>query len=225
VGEASAEAVLGDPIRRALYRLVLAAGGPVSRNDAADALGLPKSTVTAHLERMAQDGLLVVSMRKTTERSGPGSGRPAAFYRAATTEVTLSVPPRHYELVGDLLAGAVEDIIDQEPRLADRLRAAARERGQALGSASGGVEAALNEGGYEPVRDEQGIALANCPFHRLSRSHRDVVCLLNRALLEGVVEGAGDADAAVEAAPEGSPCCARIGRPPADGGATPGAQT
>jgi predicted ArsR family transcriptional regulator len=204
------DTVLSDPVRRALYRLILASEAPVSRSDAADALGLPKSTVAAHLERMTRDGVLVVSMRKTGERAGPGSGRPAAFYSAAASEVMLSVPPRRYELMGEILAGAVEDTLDHEPRLAGTLRTAARARGRAVGAAAGGVEQALRDNGYEPVPDEQGLSLTNCPFHRLSRSHRDVVCLLNGALLEGVVEGVGDATATVEALPEGSPCCARI---------------
>ncbi|WP_286277950.1 helix-turn-helix transcriptional regulator [Naasia aerilata] len=203
--ELAAESVLADPVRRALYRLILASSpDPVSRGDAADALGLPKSTVAAHLARMARDGVLVVSMRKTGERSGPGSGRPAAFYSAAAPDVAISIPPRRYDLMGDLLAGAVEDAVERAPQLAAELRATATARGRAMGQAAGGVEQALQDNGYEPVRDEDGFVLANCPFHRLSRSHRDVVCLLNGALLQGVVEGSGVA-ASVDAVPVGSP--------------------
>ena len=37
-------AALGEPVRRKIYRAVVDAGSPVSRNDAALAVGIPHST-------------------------------------------------------------------------------------------------------------------------------------------------------------------------------------
>ena len=37
-------------------------------------------------------------------RSGPGAGRPTKLYRATHADVIASVPERHYELAGELLA-------------------------------------------------------------------------------------------------------------------------
>jgi predicted ArsR family transcriptional regulator len=208
--KSSAETVLADPIRRALFRLIAESERPLSRSEAADALALPKSTVTFHLDRMVNDGALTVSTRNTSERTGPGSGRPTSFYAPAQREVTLSVPPRQYELMGDILAAAVETTVGQSPALADALRATARRRGQELAASSNSTEGVLRENGFEPSIDSDGITLGNCPFHRLAREHTDVVCMLNGALLEGILEGAGDVHGVVTASPERSPCCARI---------------
>ena len=55
------------------------------------------------------------------------------------------------------------------------------------------VESALAQQGYEPGRDDDGvIRLRNCPFHQLAERHRDVVCHMNLALVEGLVAGLGD---------------------------------
>ena len=54
------------------------------------------------------------------------------------------------------------------------------------------VESVLAEHGYEPSRGEDGvIRLRNCPFHQLAERHRDVVCGMNLALVEGLVDGLG----------------------------------
>ena len=203
-------AVLGDPVRRTLYRLVLSADGPVSRSEAAEALGLPVTTVAAHLQRMAHDGVLVTTTRRTSGRSGPGSGRPTVFYAPSVGEVSLSVPPRQYELMGDILAGAVGTAAEEDPALLDGLRRAAHRRGRELGASASSVEDALDRNGFEPFREGGELHLGNCPFHQLSRRHTELVCPLNGALLEGVLEGAGDTDAVVASVPDGSPCCARI---------------
>jgi predicted ArsR family transcriptional regulator len=208
----SIDTVLTDPVRRALYRLIVAADAPVSRNEAAEALGLPKSTVAFHLERMARDGALLVTTRKTGERAGPGSGRPTTFYAPAAREVTLSVPPRQYELMGDILAGALDTGLDPESELGRLLRDEARRRGRELGESAGATVVALQENGFEPQIHGHCIELGNCPFHRLARRHTHVVCALNGALLEGVIDGAGEVGATVHASPEGSPCCAVIRR-------------
>ena len=102
---AEAVAVLADPQRRELYRL--ASEQEISRDDAAAALGLPRSTAAMHLERLADAGLLAVTHVRRSGRSGPGAGRPAKLYRAASADVAASIPERHYELVGDLLTGVI----------------------------------------------------------------------------------------------------------------------
>ena len=208
--DAAQRTVLDDPVRQALYRLILAADGPISRNEAAEALGLPVSTVTAHLARMAHEGALTTTSRRISGRSGPGSGRPTVFYAPAAAEVSLSVPPRQYELMGDILAGAIATTAQQQPGLVEVLRDAARQRGRQLGESARGVEEALDANGFEPIVEGGELHLGNCPFHQLSRRHTALVCPLNGALLEGILEGTGETDAVVAAVPDGSPCCARI---------------
>ncbi len=105
----AAVASLGDENRRKLFDFVASAGCAVSRDDAAGALGLPRSTASFQLDRLVHDGLLAVEFRKLGGRGGPGSGRPAKLYLAAVREVAASVPDRNYDLAAELLVSAIEE--------------------------------------------------------------------------------------------------------------------
>jgi len=77
---------------------------------------------------------------------------------------------------------------------AEAERADIAAQGEALGRGRVGevMRAALAAHGFEPVADDDGcLSLRNCPFHRLAVRHRDVVCAMNLALLEGIVAGIG----------------------------------
>lgn len=67
---------------------------------------------------------------------------------------------------------------------------AAGEGGSAEGCAVA-LSGALAAYGYEPFRDGPVLRLRNCPFHALAEAHRELVCGMNRALLDGVVGGMG----------------------------------
>jgi predicted ArsR family transcriptional regulator len=206
-------AALGEDRRRALYLYVRDAARPVGRDEAADAAGISRAAAAAHLDRLVDDGVLRATFSKPSSRRGPGSGRPSKFYEAALTEVVAAVPERSYELAGELLADAAERSMAGTP-MPDALAAAGHERGAALGAEHGSIEAVLDAAGYEPVPGEDGtIELGNCPFHRLSRGYRDVVCSLNGALLAGALAGCGDQERRVEGVEpaEGRhECCARF---------------
>ena len=51
-------AALADPTRRDLYLHVSAQAEPVSRDEAADALGIARHTAKFHLDKLAEEGLL-----------------------------------------------------------------------------------------------------------------------------------------------------------------------
>jgi predicted ArsR family transcriptional regulator len=113
----AAVSALDEPIRRALFAHVSRNDSPVSRDEAAEALGLARSTDAFHLDRLAAEGLLAVELKRLTGRTGPGSGRRAKLYRRAAGEVVVSVPERLYDLVGQLLLTAIEESIQTgEPR-------------------------------------------------------------------------------------------------------------
>ncbi|HEX2156941.1 MAG TPA: helix-turn-helix domain-containing protein, partial [Actinomycetes bacterium] len=88
--------LLQDPVRRALYGHVAAAGGEVSRNQAAEAVGVQRGLAAFHLDKLVEAGLLEASFRRLGERRGPGAGRPAKLYRRASGEVAAILPPRTY---------------------------------------------------------------------------------------------------------------------------------
>jgi predicted ArsR family transcriptional regulator len=192
-------AVLRDPLRRRLYEYVVAQDHEVSRNEAAEALGLQRTLAAFHLDRLADAGLLETRSRRLTGRSGPGAGRPAKLYRRSTTEYGVALPPRDYGTAAGLLAEAAEAAgLDAE------LQEAARHRGRALRDENEGedgvgprdLDAAagvLTRRGYEPVQEPGGAVLRmrNCPFHALSERFPPLVCGMNLALLQGLLEGDG----------------------------------
>jgi predicted ArsR family transcriptional regulator len=61
--------------------------------------------------------------------------------------------------------------------------------------------------GYEPEAAAGELRLRNCPFHALVGEHRDLVCGMNFALIEGVVEGLELPSAKPVLAPAEGMCC------------------
>src|SRR5580692_12075783 len=157
MNEISIVAVLDDPVRRRLYEYVALQPHGVSRNEAAQAVGIQRTLAAFHLDRLAGAGLLSVSFRRPDGRSGPGAGRPAKLYQRTTTEHQVSVPPRDYRRAAELLAEVV-DLTGAEPEL----QRSARSRGAAAGRAArrqspgrpgdGLVTGILAAQGYQPYR-------------------------------------------------------------------------
>ncbi|MCP2047428.1 UNVERIFIED_ORG: putative ArsR family transcriptional regulator [Paenarthrobacter nicotinovorans] len=206
----AAVATLGDSHRRRLFEYVLRAGQPVGRDEAASAMDLPRSTASFHLDRLVREGLLSVQFRKPAHKTGPGSGRPAKLYSPELQEVTVSIPERQYDLAGHLMAEAISRSTAQGVPVDAVLGEVAADRGR-LSGRPGDFPGALRELGYEPYPDESGgYRLRNCPFHRLSQDHEDVVCAMNGAFLRGVASASGLPPGAVVPDPGDGHCCARV---------------
>ncbi|AIY01321.1 hypothetical protein ART_1722 [Arthrobacter sp. PAMC 25486] len=207
----SAVASLGDPVRKDLFDLVRGAGRALSRDECAQALGLPKSTVRVHLDKLVEEQLLLVEYRKLGEKTGPGSGRPSKLYAVAQAEISVSVPPRHYDLAAALLAAAVQRSIDTGENVEQSMARVAHDEGRRLGAEAGSIHQLLRTTGYSPEPDgEGGTIMANCPFHRLSQDHTGVVCSLNGSLLSGALEGCADERHDLAPDTQISHCCARL---------------
>jgi predicted ArsR family transcriptional regulator len=198
---------LDDSLRRQLYEFVVDSDGPVSREQAAAAASIGRTLAAYHLDKLADAGLLSVSYQRPAGRGGPGAGRPAKIYTRARREITVSVPPRDYQLLATLLVTAIEQDSGGAVRTAVNAAATAAGR-QAGGAAEGNVVEALRNCGYVPrTRGDGRIILRNCPFHLVAQVHRDVVCELNQHLVEGIVAGCGTADTHVELEPDPDRCC------------------
>lgn len=88
-----AAASIHDPLRRRLFEMVAASGDAVSRDTAAAAVDIPRSTAAFHLDRLADAGLLSVEYGRPDGRAGgPGAGRPSKLYRASSDEFSVSFP-------------------------------------------------------------------------------------------------------------------------------------
>jgi predicted ArsR family transcriptional regulator len=206
----AALAALDDPTRRAVFDLVARAATAVSRDAAADALGVSRRSAAFHLDRLAELGLLVVEYRRPPGRSGPGAGRPAKLYRRTEDEMAVSVPERHYDLAGGLLAAAVTESIGTGAPGQEVLHRTAYDAGKTIGAAADNLHAALEDAGYEPRRqghDSGAVVLGNCPFHRLAQQFTALVCGMNLQLLRGVADGAGDSSYLLELDPGPGRCC------------------
>jgi predicted ArsR family transcriptional regulator len=220
-------AALAEPVRRSLYRYVVAQPGPVSRDQASTGVDVARHVAKFHLDKLVEDGLLEVSYARPPWRRGPGAGRPAKLYRRSARDLAVSLPTRDYELAGRLLARAVTDAQSDGVPISDALGHAARDTGQGLGhrarqragrrpnraevlAATTGV---LRDCGYEPRVQDGDVSLANCPFDALSRDYTDLVCGMNLELMSGLVEGLDRADFQARLEPTPGQCCVRLRTP------------
>ncbi|MEV4147580.1 helix-turn-helix domain-containing protein [Amycolatopsis sp. NPDC049691] len=207
-GALAAVAALDEPTRRRLYEYVVRRPHPVSRDDVAAALAVPRATVAFHLDRLVEEQLLVVEYERRSGRTGPGAGRPAKLYRRSDRQVSVSVPERHYELAGELLASAIEEADETGGSAREILGRRAREHGAGL--AAPDIVSALEEHGFEPRAEGDGVLLGNCPFQRLARTHPRLVCEMNLGLVEGLLEGAGESGLRARLDPQPGCCCVRL---------------
>src|SRR6266540_2538399 len=227
--QVSAVAALGEPTRRRAYEHVVRQPVPVSRDEVAAALKLPRTTAAFHLDRLVDERLLVVVHERRTGRSGPGAGRPSKLYHRSPDQIAVSLPERRYDLAGQLLADAVQEAEQSGEPPRTVLQRRAREVGRELGEAARGgqpgggdpralpasLAASLAAYGFEPRVGDDGISLTNCPFHTLAQQHTDLVCGMNLCLLEGLLDGIGRTDLTARLRPAPGHCCVRF-EPAAD---------
>jgi predicted ArsR family transcriptional regulator len=217
-------ALLDEPARRTLYEAVVRAGRPVSRDEAASLADVSRPLAAFHLDKLVAVGLLDVEYRRLSGRTGPGAGRPSKLYRRGARELSVSLPQRHYEVPAELLATAMEQMTGPTPP--EALRSAAKDLGETIGAdarrQSGprpsrrrlrvALQETLEARGYEPVETTSGeIRYGNCPFHALVDEHRDLVCNMNLALSEGILDGLGDERLCARLDPQPGQCCIAIG--------------
>jgi predicted ArsR family transcriptional regulator len=221
-------AVLADSVRRALYQHVAASSEPVSREQAADALDIAPHTARFHLDKLASAGLLRVEYRRLSGRTGPGAGRPAKLYKRSEREISLSIPERRYDLAGEVLAEAADRANRDDVPIIVAVTLVARAKGRDLAAAAtpaseeeqtatpgdelAQAAAVLAEYGYEPQPHGDELCLANCPFDRLATKHTELVCGMNLALIDGVLDGLQLESVHARLHPQPDFCCVALNR-------------
>lgn len=212
---------LADPVRRNLYEYVVAQHEAVGRKQAAEAVGTPQHTAKFHLDRLVEEGLLSVEYRRLTGKTGPGAGRPSKLYRRSDAEIEVSLPGRQYDLMGGILAAAVER--NDSPEMQHALKVVAHAAGQSAGDAHRTahpdpepalteIADALADHEFEPVITGDVVRLHNCPFDHLAKDHTQLVCGVNRNYVQGVVDGLGCSCAKAHLEPEAGFCCVTVRR-------------
>jgi predicted ArsR family transcriptional regulator len=223
-------AVLDDELRRGMYTFIRAARRPVTRDEAAAAVGISRKLAAFHLDKLVDAGVLradyqpVSGIRK--------AGRAPKVYQPADTDIRVSIPPRQPDLLADILVDAVlasgvnqvPDTGDGHPRHA-ALRVA-RERGHALGAAERArsrlvrlsaertltlAGEVLQRHGFEPDRTSPTcLRLRTCPFHPLAAKAPDLVCGINHALLAGLTDGLQATSVQAVLDPRAGECCVEL---------------
>ena len=218
-----AVAALGDELRHAMYTFIRAARRPVTRDEAATAAGISRKLAAFHLDKLVDAGVLqadfqpVAGVRRV--------GRAPKVYRPVDADISVGIPPRQHDLLADILLDAV---LAQEPNEDSRSAAlrVARERGVGIGAAERarsrpgrlGAEralaaagAALQRHGFEPDRATPAcVRLQTCPFHPLAARAPEMVCGINHALLDGLVEGLDTTSVHAVLDPRAGECCVEL---------------
>ena len=230
-GQIARIALLDEPLRRSLYFFVAGQPGPVTRDQASTALQVSRTLAAFHLDKLVEAGLLEVTFRRMSGRTGPGAGRPSKLYTPSGKQLELSLPERRYELAAQLFLQAAESLPATTTRgaLGDaarawgrKLGAETRERASQTVTSDQLLKAAidvLSQYGFDPRRDECGnLLLKNCPFQALAAEHRDLVCGMNVGLMEGLVAGLGLDGVRAKLEPQTGHCCVVLRvDPPANG--------
>jgi predicted ArsR family transcriptional regulator len=217
---------LAEPARRALYLYVAAQPEPVSRDQAAAGAGLPRHTAKFHLDKLVADGLLETDYRRLSGRRGPGAGRPTKLYRRSARQLAVTLPPRHYDLAGQILAAAVEDAARDGVPVLEAVHHAAADTGHRLGAEQRHTDESaatplddlariLAALGYEPRAQRDAVLLANCPFHALAREHTALVCGMNLHLITAMLDELGHPEMQAQLDPAPKRCCVTISTAPA----------
>ncbi|HZY74931.1 MAG TPA: helix-turn-helix domain-containing protein, partial [Jatrophihabitantaceae bacterium] len=99
----AAIATLDDDVRRALFTCVRDAPGPVTREAAAEAVGISRKLAAFHLDKLVAAGLLDARTEAVGDRR---VGRTPKVYEPSRRHLEVSLPQREHGLLADVLITA-----------------------------------------------------------------------------------------------------------------------
>ena len=205
---------LGDPTRRSIYLTVRASADPVTAAQVAAEFNIHANVARHHLDRLTDEGYLEVAHKRSTGKNGSGAGRPAKCYTPTDKEIELQFPARRYDLLADLLIRVVQRL--EPERAAEVAAEVGREYGVELAgtlelpdaagfdSVLATVQQAMVEVGFavDTNTDSRQLLMSHCPFGRTAVDHPEVVCSLDRGIVNGLMEGLNHATQTVTAPKE-----------------------
>lgn len=219
----SAVAALDDGLRRGMYTFIRRARRPVTRDEAAAAVGISRKLAAFHLDKLVDAGVLVA--RHEHLDGIRRVGRTPKVYQPSEQDIRISIPQRQHDVLADILIDAVLAEGDDESAREGAVRVA-REHGHAIGATGRdqarpgrlGAERALTlassmlaEHGFEPEREgPRCVRLRNCPFHPMAAKAPELVCGVNHAFLAGVIAGLRASSVETVLEPRTGECCVEL---------------
>jgi predicted ArsR family transcriptional regulator len=181
--------VLAAPTRARLFSRLAVLDRVVTTNELSGALGLHRSGVRVHLERLRAAGLV------SRERLPQKLGRPRYGWQIAPDALPGGEPPDAYRTLARWLARS----IPSRPVRLREVERAGRELGREVLSQhgeSGPVQAmgrALTTLGFAPQSELKRngrvvFTLGNCPYRGAVHENQAVVCGLHRGLTKGLLD-------------------------------------
>jgi predicted ArsR family transcriptional regulator len=180
---------LGDPTRRGIFRYVADSAEAVTAADVGATFGVHRTVARAHLEKLTDTGLLVSDFLHRAE-----GGRPPKVYRRSDTRLDLQEPVRQYQMLAELLLNTLERFGEAGEVLVGEI---GRDFGRQLASTApnhGSVEellAPLSQAGadirFEVETDRVTVHTGNCLFREVATQQPRLVCLLDKAIVAGLL--------------------------------------
>ena len=217
----AAVAALHDESRSRLYKFIRLQRRPVTREQAADALGISRKLAAFHLDKLVGVGLLRTQVG--TAEDEHKVGRRPKVYEPSGVDVHVALPDRRHDLLADILVEAVGSAPADGRGAAVRI---AHEHGVAIGEAHRrdvrpgrlGAERALTLAesllqsyGFEPSRETStAVRLRNCPFHPITERSPTLVCAINHAFITGLLDGLEAHHAEASLVPDAGGCCVQL---------------
>ncbi len=196
---AAVTSAFGDPTRREIYVFVRSHDG-VRAAEVADRFDLHPNVARHHLEKLAAGGYVSVDLARHES-----AGRPSKVYRAAAADNQLSFPPRRDDLLGMLLARALERLPEHEARaLAEEVgyeygrsiakRIDPNEGQRSFKAAVASVADALTAHGFAAHSEARGggklqLVHEHCPFGEAAQRYPHVLCAVDTGMIRGMLEG------------------------------------
>ena len=189
---------LADETRTKLMRMLRSAPSPQDARQLAEQLGLHLTTVRAHLDVLAEAGLVT---SESEDRAVPG--RPRKLYRAAG-DAPAAADAGGYRLLAEMLvghlAGTSGDVVHEAVTVGREWGSYLIERPRphrltASGTARTALLELMERLGFrpEPAAGGAQILLHRCPFIDIARDHQDVVCSVHLGIMQGALQTLGAA--------------------------------
>lgn len=191
--------VFGDPTRRGIYRHLRGASEPLSASEVAEVFGVHRTVARAHMEKLAQLGLVESGTRRRS-----GGGRPAKTYVLTAERLEVMLPPRRYERLSRFLLRLIDSSV--EPEVAGELAfALGRDFGAETAAEIAGddvqppvrlapraVAAWMDAAGYSVTLDDGAkgvvaVEVRNCVYRELAEEYSDIVCGFDRGTVCGML--------------------------------------